>query len=170
MFGITMPITKHKVQVRDAADLPRILREAYHIAGSGRPGPVLIDLPNDVSTQLAVFHDSSSSPCAATTHAEGMEIPFSVDPYRRHLLLEGLDDIGACGSHRCLRTAAGVNIVEFEHVGINVNVSTHFKNRGQPLFFFVAKCDMIREVQKSVLQLAGGRTFPNQRRSSDGSS
>jgi len=47
--GITRPITKHNYLVKDAKDLPRIVREAFHIASTGRPGPVLIDLPADVS-------------------------------------------------------------------------------------------------------------------------
>ncbi|MGM7703806.1 acetolactate synthase large subunit [Pseudalkalibacillus sp. Hm43] len=47
--GITMPITKHNYQVRDLKDLPRIVKEAFHIATTGRPGPVLVDIPKDVS-------------------------------------------------------------------------------------------------------------------------
>jgi len=47
--GITRPITKHNYLVRDVRDLARTIREAIHIATSGRPGPVLIDLPVDVS-------------------------------------------------------------------------------------------------------------------------
>ncbi|MBE3577193.1 MAG: biosynthetic-type acetolactate synthase large subunit [Limnochordales bacterium] len=47
--GITLPITKHNYLVKDPADLPRIIREAFHIATTGRPGPVLIDLPRDVA-------------------------------------------------------------------------------------------------------------------------
>ena len=47
--GITMPITKYNYQVRETADLPRIITEAVHIATTGRPGPVVIDLPKDVS-------------------------------------------------------------------------------------------------------------------------
>ncbi|WP_349409250.1 acetolactate synthase large subunit [Pseudalkalibacillus sp. SCS-8] len=47
--GITMPITKHNYQVRDVKDLPRIVKEAFHIATTGRPGPVLVDIPKDVS-------------------------------------------------------------------------------------------------------------------------
>ncbi len=49
--GITRPITKHNFLVKDVGDLARIVREAFYIASSGRPGPVLIDLPSDV--QLA---------------------------------------------------------------------------------------------------------------------
>ncbi|RAP77116.1 biosynthetic-type acetolactate synthase large subunit [Paenibacillus montanisoli] len=53
--GITMPITKHSYLVRKAADLPRIIHEAFHIANTGRKGPVLIDIPKDVSAELALF-------------------------------------------------------------------------------------------------------------------
>jgi acetolactate synthase-1/2/3 large subunit len=53
--GITMPITKHNYLVRDVHDLPRIVREAFHIASTGRKGPVLIDIPKDVSAHRAPF-------------------------------------------------------------------------------------------------------------------
>jgi acetolactate synthase-1/2/3 large subunit len=53
--GITMPITKHSYLVRKAADLPRIIHEAFHIANTGRKGPVLIDIPKDVSAELTLF-------------------------------------------------------------------------------------------------------------------
>ncbi|MFD2327919.1 biosynthetic-type acetolactate synthase large subunit [Cohnella sp. GCM10020058] len=59
IVGITMPITKHSYLVRKAEDLPRIIHEAFHIANSGRKGPVLIDIPKDVSNEKAMFkpHD-----------------------------------------------------------------------------------------------------------------
>ncbi|MDQ0287005.1 acetolactate synthase-1/2/3 large subunit [Desulfofundulus luciae] len=47
--GITIPITKHNYLVKNAQDLPRIIKNAFHIATTGRPGPVLIDLPMDVA-------------------------------------------------------------------------------------------------------------------------
>ncbi|MFB9325235.1 biosynthetic-type acetolactate synthase large subunit [Paenibacillus aurantiacus] len=53
--GITMPITKHSYLVRKAADLPRIIHEAFHIANTGRKGPVLIDIPKDVSAEMTMF-------------------------------------------------------------------------------------------------------------------
>jgi acetolactate synthase-1/2/3 large subunit len=53
--GITMPITKHSYLVRDVNDLPRIIHEAFHIANTGRKGPVLIDIPKDVSAQKAIY-------------------------------------------------------------------------------------------------------------------
>ncbi len=53
VFGMTLPCVKHSYLVRDVNDLPRVMREAFHLAGSGRPGPVVVDLPKDV--QLAAF-------------------------------------------------------------------------------------------------------------------
>lgn len=48
-FGITMPIVKHNYLVRRVSDIPRIVKEAFYIARTGRPGPVLIDIPKDIS-------------------------------------------------------------------------------------------------------------------------
>jgi acetolactate synthase-1/2/3 large subunit len=49
--GITMPITKHNWLISDANDIPRVIREAFHVATTGRPGPVLVDFPKDVANQ-----------------------------------------------------------------------------------------------------------------------
>ncbi len=54
--GITLPITKHNYLLQDAKDIPRIMKEAFHIASTGRPGPVLIDIPKDLTTELIDFH------------------------------------------------------------------------------------------------------------------
>ena len=53
--GITRPITKHNYLVKDAKELARVIKEAFYIASTGRPGPVLIDLPVDVQIQEAEF-------------------------------------------------------------------------------------------------------------------
>ena len=50
--GITMPITKHNYLIDDPAEIPRIVREAFYIARTGRPGPVLIDLPRDMAAAI----------------------------------------------------------------------------------------------------------------------
>ncbi|MCK6257960.1 acetolactate synthase large subunit [Fictibacillus sp. KIGAM418] len=55
IVGVTMPITKHNYQVRRVEDLPGIVQEAFHIAQTGRPGPVLVDIPKDISTALGAF-------------------------------------------------------------------------------------------------------------------
>ncbi len=56
IVGITRPCTKHNYLVKDVKDLPRILKEAFYLARTGRPGPVLIDLPKDVQNQKAEFN------------------------------------------------------------------------------------------------------------------
>ena len=53
--GITLPITKHNYLVMDADELAPTIREAFYLARTGRPGPVLIDIPKDVQTQVAEF-------------------------------------------------------------------------------------------------------------------
>lgn len=53
--GITLPITKHNYMVKDIKDLARTIKEAFHIATTGRPGPVLIDIPKDVSVSVGEF-------------------------------------------------------------------------------------------------------------------
>jgi len=60
--GITMPITKHNYLVKNAADIDRVVKEAFYIAGTGRPGPVLIDLPKDVT--MGEVDEASSPPPA----------------------------------------------------------------------------------------------------------
>lgn len=52
VMGLTTPITKYNYQVKDLAELPRVMNEAFHIATTGRPGPVVVDIPKDVSEDL----------------------------------------------------------------------------------------------------------------------
>jgi acetolactate synthase-1/2/3 large subunit len=72
--GITYPVVKHSYLIKDAADIPRILREAFHLATTGRPGPVLIDVPKDVG----------QGPCDAPFTDEldlpGYLVPTRADP------------------------------------------------------------------------------------------
>jgi acetolactate synthase-1/2/3 large subunit len=56
LVGITRPITKHNYLVKDVKDLARVLKEAFHLARTGRPGPVLVDLPVDVSLNTCEFN------------------------------------------------------------------------------------------------------------------
>lgn len=60
IMGITTPITKHNYQVQDVADIPRIVKEAFHIANTGRKGPVVIDFPKNISQ--TVFLDEIKAP------------------------------------------------------------------------------------------------------------
>ena len=53
--GITLPITKHNYLIRSASEIPQTIKEAFHIASTGRPGPVLIDIPKDTTTTTMKF-------------------------------------------------------------------------------------------------------------------
>src|SRR5919197_1077768 len=53
--GITLPITKHNDLVTDPAEIPRVVAEAFHLASTGRPGPVLVDIPKDVLQEVTSF-------------------------------------------------------------------------------------------------------------------
>ena len=55
IVGITRPCTKHNYLVRDVKDIARVIKEAFYIAGNGRPGPVLVDLPKDVQQASSTF-------------------------------------------------------------------------------------------------------------------
>ncbi len=72
--GITYPVVKHSYLLKDGNDIPRIVREAFHLARSGRPGPVLIDVPKDVGQEpcTAPFTDELDLP--------GYEVPGRGDP------------------------------------------------------------------------------------------
>lgn len=65
IFGITMPIVKHSYLVKDTNAIPRIIKEAWHITQNGRPGPVLLDLPKDIT----------SAPFTGTTLDPDVDIP-----------------------------------------------------------------------------------------------
>ena len=58
IISMTMPITKHSYLVRDANELPRIVHEAFHIASTGRKGPVLLDIPKDISNQKVHYRQT----------------------------------------------------------------------------------------------------------------
>lgn len=62
IMGITTPITKHNYQVQDVRDIPRIVKEAFHIANTGRKGPVLIDFPKNVSQTIFTDGDMPETP------------------------------------------------------------------------------------------------------------
>ncbi len=74
IFGITLPIVKHSYIVRNVADIPGIVNEAFQIAQSGRPGPVLIDLPKDISAGLGevVYAPPVKLPAALPPDADAM--------------------------------------------------------------------------------------------------
>ena len=71
--GITTPITKHNYIVKDAERLPHIIREAFDIATSGRPGPVVVDIPKDVQNAVINYYPGSDAPWNGKPVANGMK-------------------------------------------------------------------------------------------------
>ena len=82
--GITLPITKHNYLVKRAEDLGHVLREAFHIAGTGRQGPVLIDIPKDVANKQIEYEFPASEPVTLrgyqpTTRGHAKQIDKAID-------------------------------------------------------------------------------------------
>ena len=71
--GITYPVVKHSYLVKNAADIPRVMKEAFHIATTGRPGPVLIDLPKDIT------QGPCNAPFVDSVNLPGYHIPGRAD-------------------------------------------------------------------------------------------
>lgn len=84
IFGITLPIVKHSWVVRDPRDIGRIVAEAFFIAATGRPGPVLIDVPKDVGAEQ--FDYVPVEP--GTAIPAGFRLPPRADPERIHQAIE----------------------------------------------------------------------------------
>ena len=72
--GITRPVTKHNFLVRNVDELPRIVAEAFHIAATGKPGPVLIDLPKDVQRALTRAPDVSPDQVSIRSYQPGCPV------------------------------------------------------------------------------------------------
>lgn len=70
VFGLSMPVVKHNYLVKKTNDIPRIISEAFHIATTGRPGPVLIDLPKDVTSAIYEGDESTTK-----IHLPGYRVP-----------------------------------------------------------------------------------------------
>jgi len=92
IFGITLPIVKHSYIVRDVADIPRIVNEAFELAESGRPGPVLIDLPKDISAGMGEVADIAPGPRPSGRMPDGKALQAAsevLSKARRPLIIAG---------------------------------------------------------------------------------
>ena len=106
IVGITMPVVKHSFLLQSTDDLTRTFREAFHIASTGRPGPVLIDIPSDLSGAEMVFHypDSVNLPSYKPTYRgnarQVKQAAELIQQAERPLLYAGG---GIVASHACRR-------------------------------------------------------------------
>lgn len=117
VIGITMPITKHNYQVRDLKELPRIVREAFHIATTGRPGPVLIDIPKDIATTLGEtpkfvteVNLPGYQPNTAPNILQIKKLADAIAQAKKPLILAGAGVIHAHASEQLLSLAEEMNI------------------------------------------------------------
>ena len=118
--GITMPITKHNYLVKDPHDLPRVISEAFHIARTGRPGPVLIDIPFDVN-KISIEWDKNLYPKKVqipsyrpTTRGHEMQIrkaALAIGEAERPVLYIGGGAISANASKELTELAERTNIL-----------------------------------------------------------
>lgn len=114
VLGITTPITKYNYQVQDVSELPRVVNEAFHIATTGRPGPVLIDIPKNISSEVTMdaFDKGLDVPgYHPTTNPNPMQIrklANALSRAERPVLLAGAGVLAADGSEN-LRAFAEKN-------------------------------------------------------------
>ena len=125
--GITVPVTKHNFLVTSAADLPRVFREAFHIARSGRPGPVLIDITKDAQLERTIPDWECAMDLPGyrpagrnTAAAAGDEIDAAIALLRsakRPLILAGNGVIQAGASHdlRIFAERTGIPVITTLH-------------------------------------------------------
>lgn len=128
ILGVTLPIVKHSILVRDPADVPAAIEEAFHIAASGRPGPVLVDLPKDVqvgtttqdfgfpypNTVATTDHDAIARAAEAIRQAErpliyvggGVKIGRAVDELRTFAEATGIPSVSTLNALGTIPTDA----------------------------------------------------------------
>ncbi|HXM00275.1 MAG TPA: acetolactate synthase 2 catalytic subunit [Rhizomicrobium sp.] len=107
ILGMTLPIVKHSWLVRDPGEIPAIVAEAFHVAASGRPGPVLIDLPKDMAAGVATRIKSFTPPQPSTANDDGAlaEAEALIEAAERPLLYVG-GGVGMAGAVNALRAFA----------------------------------------------------------------
>ncbi|KPV45744.1 biosynthetic-type acetolactate synthase large subunit [Alicyclobacillus ferrooxydans] len=109
IVGITMPVTKHNYQVRNVADLPQVIKEAFHIANSGRPGPVLIDIPKDITQTEGLFDYSQPvkipgyQPTVVPNRLQIRKVASAIRAAKRPVILAGAGVLHAKANEELLR-------------------------------------------------------------------
>ncbi len=123
--GITVPITKHNYLVRDAAELPRVFAEAFHVASTGRPGPVLIDITKDAQQARVVPEWDVTLDLPG--HRDGRACPVDVEAVREAVrLLERAERPLILAGHGVIQAGAHAELLALaERTGIPVITTLH---------------------------------------------
>lgn len=114
--GITMPITKHSYLVRSVEELPRVIHEAFHIANTGRKGPVLIDIPKDVSANKTLFQPVQTvnlrgyNPKVVPNHHQLEKVAAAIKEAERPVILAGGGVVYSGGHEELLEFATRTEI------------------------------------------------------------
>ncbi len=159
IVGITLPITKHSFLVNSAAELGDIMHEAFHLARSGRPGPVLVDVPKDVQMEEAEYVPAVRPPAPPTAQqARYAEAAALIDSARKPLLIAGHGVILA-NAYTELRTLAertGVPVIT-TLLGLSCFPESHPLSLGWPGMHGPAHVN--RAIDQADLIVAVGMRF-----------
>ncbi|GIE27411.1 acetolactate synthase [Actinoplanes italicus] len=162
--GITLPITKHNFLVQNAEELPRILAEAFHLALTGRPGPVLVDIPKDVLTSQTTFQWPPTLDLPGyrpTLHPHGKQIREAarlIAAAKRPVLYVGggVHKAGATDGLRKLAELTGIPVVT-TLMGIGAFPDSHPQHLGMPGMHGTVPA--VYALQKSDLLITLGARF-----------
>ncbi|GGF12925.1 acetolactate synthase large subunit [Halobacillus andaensis] len=116
VMGITTPITKHNYQVQQIEELPRVVKEAFHIATTGRPGPVVVDIPKDISSTVhekeveSTFHLPGYQPTVHPNPLQINKLHEAMLQAKKPVILAGAGIIHSKGSDELQRFAKNYNI------------------------------------------------------------
>ena len=162
--GISEPITKHNYLVKDAKQLPRIIKEAFYIAGSGRPGPVLIDIPKDVSFSQVKYVECNSvelrgyKPNLVGHKRQVKQVLEHISKAKRPLICAGGGAISAQAEEELLQLVEKLNIpVVNTMMGLGSIPREHSLSLGMVGTYGLAKANLA--VQSCDLLIALGMRF-----------
>ncbi|MBN1855970.1 MAG: biosynthetic-type acetolactate synthase large subunit [Dehalococcoidia bacterium] len=159
--GITLPVVKHSYLVRHASDIARVVKEAFHIAATGKPGPVLIDIPKDVQLEEAEYSYPESvdlpgyKPDVRTDPVQVARVAELLNRSERPVVISGRGVI-VSGAHEELKTLAETLQAPVVHtlMGLGSFPPQHPLNMG--LFGMHGSVYANRAVQDADLILAVG--------------
>ena len=159
--GITLPITKHNYLVMRAADIPRVMKEAFYIANTGRPGPVLVDIPKDVlQTDTAEFFYPEGvdlpgyKPTLEGHPAQIQKAARLITQAKRPVIIAGHGVILSRAYEELLELAEKVQIpVVTTLLGISSFPTDHFLNVGMPGMHGMAYASMAINEADVVISL-----------------
>jgi len=162
--GITMPITKHNYLVQNVNDIPRIMKEAFYIARSGRPGPVVIDIPKDISYATGAFHypDSihlpSYQPTVEPNASQVSKVAMAISEAKKPIILAGGGVLSASAEHELLLFAEKLQIpVTTTLMGLGGFPAAHPLWLGMPGMHGTVTAN--RAIQNSDLLISLGARF-----------